>query len=187
MDLCCGTGDLSLWLSRLSKPETSIYALDYSQPMLDVAIAKAAKVHRGAAVAFVQGDVADLPFPDGYFDCIGISFAFRNLTYKNPMTQKYLSEIVRVLKPEGKFVIVESSQPPNRVIRKLHHLYLRWFVRRIGYLISKNRPAYAYLAESARNFYTAEELADLLVKAGFKEVSIKRLFFGACAIHIAMK
>jgi demethylmenaquinone methyltransferase/2-methoxy-6-polyprenyl-1,4-benzoquinol methylase len=131
--------------------------------------------------------VSNLPFPNGHFDSIGISFAFRNLTYKNPKTQNYLEEVVRVLKPGGEFVIVESSQPPNRVIRKIVHLYLRLFVYRVGYWISKNKPAYRYLSESARHFYTAGELADLLMNVGFKQVSVKQLLFGAAAIHLAVK
>jgi demethylmenaquinone methyltransferase/2-methoxy-6-polyprenyl-1,4-benzoquinol methylase len=94
---------------------------------------------------------------------------------------------VRVLKKGGRFVIVESSQPPNKLIRKLDHLYLRTFVRRMGTLLSKNKAAYDYLTQSAGKFYTAEELADLLVKAGFSAVSVKRLLFGATAIHVAVK
>ncbi len=187
LDLCCGTGDLAIWLARLARPGTTVSGLDYSQPMLECAIGKAGAKKLLTTVTFIHGDVSSLPFPDNHFDTIGISFAFRNLTFRNPLTEKYLSEVVRVLKPGGRFVIVESSQPPNRFIRLIHHLYLRGFVRNIGYCISKNRPAYNYLAESALRFYTAEELADLLTGSGFRQIEFKRLFFGACAIHIATK
>ncbi len=187
MDLCCGTGDLSMWLARLALTGTEIIGLDYSLPMLARAKEKAKRFPLHTNVNFIHGDVGDLPFPDGYFDSIGISFAFRNLTYKNPKTQRYLAEVVRVLKPGGEFVIVESSQPPNSLIRKLVHIYLRLFVYRVGSWISKNRPAYKYLSESARHFYTAGELADLLMNAGFKQVTAKRLLFGAAAIHTATK
>ncbi|MDO9334399.1 MAG: ubiquinone/menaquinone biosynthesis methyltransferase [Dehalococcoidales bacterium] len=187
MDLCCGTGDLSVWLARLALTGTEIIGLDYSLPMLARAKEKAKRFPLHTNVNFIHGDVGDLPFPDGHFDSIGISFAFRNLTYKNPKTQRYLAEVVRVLKPGGEFVIVESSQPPNSLIRKLVHIYLRLFVYRVGSWISKNRPAYKYLSESARHFYTAGELADLLMNAGFKQVTAKRLLFGAAAIHTATK
>jgi len=90
-----------------------------------------------------------------------------------------LAEIVRVLKKGGHFVIVESSQPPNKLIRKLDRFYLRTFVRWMGIFLSENKAAYNYLTESASKFYTAEELADLLVKAGFGAVSVKRMMFGA--------
>jgi demethylmenaquinone methyltransferase/2-methoxy-6-polyprenyl-1,4-benzoquinol methylase len=155
--------------------------------MLEKAQEKASHLRLNAELSFIHGDVGDLPFPDAYFDCIGISFAFRNLTYKNPNTPRYLSEIVRVLKKGGRFVIVESSQPPNKLIRKLDHLYLRTFVRWLGTFLSKNKAAYNYLTESSSNFYTAEELSDLLVKAGFSKVTVKRLLFGATAIHVAVK
>jgi demethylmenaquinone methyltransferase/2-methoxy-6-polyprenyl-1,4-benzoquinol methylase len=187
LDLCCGTGDLAIRLAQLADSSSKVIGLDYSQPMLEIAKEKASHLQLKTELNFLHGDVNDLPFPNEYFDCIGISFAFRNLTYKNPNTPRYLSEIVRVLKKGGRFVIVESSQPPNLLIRKLDHLYLRTFVRWMGTLISKNKPAYIYLTESARNYYTAEELGDLLVHAGFSKVSVKRLLFGATVIHVAVK
>jgi len=187
LDLCCGTGDLALCLANLAQPSTEIIGIDYSLPMLSKAREKAAAISQKTKLQFVHGDVGDLPFPNGFFDSIGISFAFRNLTYKNPKTQKYLAEVVRVLKPGGEFVIVESSQPRNKLVRTITHAYLRMFVYRLGSWISKNRPAYKYLSESARNFYTAEELSDLLVNAGFKSAEFKGLFFGAAAIHRAVK
>jgi demethylmenaquinone methyltransferase/2-methoxy-6-polyprenyl-1,4-benzoquinol methylase len=187
LDLCCGTGDLAISLAQMANSPTKIIGLDYSQPMLDKAAEKANRLILKTKIDFVHGDVTDLPFPDNNFDCIGISFAFRNLTYKNPNTTRYLSEIFRVIKKGGRFVIVESSQPPNRFIRKLDHIYLRTFVRWMGTFISKNKPAYVYLTESARKFYTAEELSDLLAQTGFSKVSIKRLLLGATAIHVAVK
>jgi demethylmenaquinone methyltransferase / 2-methoxy-6-polyprenyl-1,4-benzoquinol methylase len=187
MDLCCGTGDLAVWLARLAPAGTEVVGLDYSLPMLARAKEKVARFPLKTNLNFIHGDVGDLPFPDRHFDSIGISFAFRNLTYNNPKTQYYLVEVVRVLKPGGEFVIVESSQPPNSLIRKIVHIYLRLFVYRVGYWISKNKPAYRYLSESARHFYTAGELADLLMNVGFKQVTVKRLLFGAAAIHLAVK
>jgi demethylmenaquinone methyltransferase/2-methoxy-6-polyprenyl-1,4-benzoquinol methylase len=187
LDLCCGTGDLAIRLVQLADSSTKVFGLDYSLPMLEMAKEKTNHLLLKTELNYLHGDVTDLPFPDGYFDCIGISFAFRNLTYKNPKTERYLSEIVRVLKNDGRFVIVESSQPPNRFIRKLDHLYLRTFVRWMGTFLSKNKPAYIYLTESARNFYTAEELSDLLAQTGFSKVYVKRLLFGATAIHVAVK
>jgi demethylmenaquinone methyltransferase / 2-methoxy-6-polyprenyl-1,4-benzoquinol methylase len=187
LDLCCGTGDLSVDLARLAPSTAKVTGLDYSETMLEKAKEKAAQAELKAELNFVHGDVGDLPFPNEYFDSIGISFAFRNLTYNNPNTPKYLSEIVRVLKNGGQFVVVESSQPPNKLFRTLDHFYLRTFVRSMGTIISKNREAYFYLTDSASKFYTAEELSDLLVRAGFSAVSIKRMMFGATAIHVAVK
>ncbi len=187
LDLCCGTGDLAIRLAQLADHSTKVVGLDYSPTMLEKAKEKAEHKMLKSELNFMLGDVNDLPFPNEYFNCIGISFAFRNLTYKNPNTTRYLSEIVRVLKNGGQFIIVESSQPTNKFIRKIDHLYLRTFVRWTGTFLSKNKTAYNYLTESARNFYTAEELSGLLTRAGFKRVSVKRLLFGATAIHVAVK
>ncbi|MFC1953740.1 ubiquinone/menaquinone biosynthesis methyltransferase, partial [Chloroflexota bacterium] len=175
LDLCCGTGDLAIQISRLSKGEPEIIGLDYSQPMLDIANEKAKLLNRKPS--FVSGDAASLPFPDDYFDCVGISFAFRNLTYKNPLASQYVSEVKRVLKPNGRFVIIESSQPNGKVLRTLFHLYLYWFVFKVGALVSGNKGAYRYLAESATRFYTPLEIRQMLITAGFSDVSFRPFLF----------
>jgi len=187
LDLCCGTGDLAINLARLAGNDVELSGVDYSQPMLEIAIKKTERLAKGKRISFIYADAANLPFPEGHFDCIGISFAFRNLTYKNPWTQHYLAEMLRVLSPDGRFIIVESGQPNAKLIRKLFHLYLRWFVPRLVYLLHGNRGAYYYLAESAARFYTSEELRGLLVTAGFRQVSFYPLFFGATAIYVAVK
>ncbi len=187
LDLCCGTGDLATNIARLVTKDVAITGLDYSQPMLEIAARKAELLAENKNISFTHGDAAALPFPDGYFDCTGISFAFRNLTYKNPLARRHLAEISRVLRPGGRCVIVETSQPRQRVMRKLFHLYLRWFVFTAGYLLSGNRGAYHYLAESAARFYTPEELKKLLTTAGFRQVSFRPLFLGVASICVAVK
>ena len=186
IDICCGTGDLAITIARMAPHLPEIIGTDYSQPMLEIAETKASSF-KTQNIRFINSDVAHLPFADNYFDCIGISFAFRNLTYKNPLTPTYMNEILRVLKPGGRFVIVESSQPESPFIRFLDHLYLRLWVFPTGYLISGNRGAYHYLAESARNFYSAGEMQGFLLKSGFKQAAAKMLFFGAAAIYSAVK
>ncbi len=187
LDLCCGTGDLAVSLARLAVDDVAVVGIDYSQPMLDRAARKAEQLGDGRRPSFTCGDAANLPFPEGYFDCVGISFALRNLTYANPLAQRYLAETLRVLSDGGRFVIVETSQPRLRLVRQLYHLYLRQFVFRLGYLISGNRSAYRYLAESAARFYTPDELGKTLLAAGFRRVSCRRLFLGAVSIHVAVK
>lgn len=187
LDICCGTGDLAITIAKLAQYSTEITGADYSQPMLEIAAAKAQSLSEGKNIRFINADVAHLPFADGYFDCIGISFAFRNLTYKNPNTQSYLHEILRVLKPGGRFVIIESCQPQSSFIRFFDHLYLRCWVFPSGYLLSGNTGAYRYLAESALHFYSSEEMQQFLLKAGFKQATAERLFFGAAAIYTALK
>jgi len=187
LDLCCGTGDLAINLASLADSNVELIGIDYSQPMLEIATKKAELLARRRNISFTCGDAANLPFPDGYFDCVGISFAFRNLTYKNPLIRCHIAEVLRVLSAGGRFVIVESSQPRAKLIRKLYHLYLRWLVSRVGYLLSGNKGAYYYLAESAARFYTPEELKEMLTTVGFRQVSFRPLFLGAIGIHTAVK
>jgi demethylmenaquinone methyltransferase/2-methoxy-6-polyprenyl-1,4-benzoquinol methylase len=185
LDLCCGTGDLAIDIANLADRSVEVTGIDYSEPMLSIANSKA--LASNTDINFIYGDAASLPFTHGHFECVGISFAFRNLTYKNPLTKSYLSEVYRVLAPGGKFVIVETSQPESRLIRMMFHLYLRCFVANAGYWLSGNKSAYRYLAESARRFYKTEEVKDLLLSSGFREFSFSPLLLGAAAIYVAVK
>ena len=187
LDLGCGTGDLTISLARLADEGTEITGLDYSQPMLERARKKAARAGVGGRIKFVHGEATRLPFDDGTLDCVGISFAFRNLTYKTPLCQPHLAEVKRVLKPGGRYVIVESSQPDNRVIRALFHLYMRAVAGPLGTIISANRGAYRYLVESMIRFYTPAEVKEMLLKAGFKSISYRPLLLGAVGLHVAIK
>jgi demethylmenaquinone methyltransferase/2-methoxy-6-polyprenyl-1,4-benzoquinol methylase len=187
LDLGCGTGDLAIDIARLAEKGVEIIGLDYSPPMLELARRKAAKAGVGEKVTFLHGDAARLPFPDAYFDVVGISFTFRNLTYKNPLGPLHLAEVMRVLKPGGYYVVVESSQPENGVVRAFFHLYLRAFVRPIGALLSGNQAAYRYLAESAARFYSSSEVREMLMAAGFRYMSYRPLLLGAAGIHVALK
>ncbi|MFH1646212.1 MAG: ubiquinone/menaquinone biosynthesis methyltransferase [Chloroflexota bacterium] len=187
LDLGCGTGDLAVELVRLAEPGVEIIGVDYSQPMLELAAKKVENLALERKISFVYGEAAGLPFPDGDFDCVGISFAFRNMIYRNPLLPEHLAGVLRVLKNGGRFVIVETSQPRASLIRGLYHLYLRWFVYPLGYLLSRNRGAYRYLAESAARFYSPEELKAVLLTAGFSRVFYRPLLLGAVAIHTAVK
>lgn len=185
LDLCCGTGDLAIELLRQSKGSTSVTALDFSQPMLDLAFRKAARAEFD--LTLVRGDAAQLPFSDRYFDTVGIAFAFRNLTWKNPHRAEHLAEMARVIAPGGRLVIVESSQPSSPVIRIGFQGYLRWFVGRAGAALSGTPGAYRYLAESAAGFYTPAEIERLLCDAGFQRVEYRPMLLGAVGIHVAVR
>lgn len=187
LDLGCGTGDLTINIARLAAKDTEITGLDYSQPMLEKAQQKAQQAGASQQVTFIHGEATQLPFPDAHFDCVGISFAFRNLTYKNPLGPPHLAEVIRVLKPGGRYVIVESSQPENIVTRALFHLYLRAFAAPVGQMLSGNKGAYNYLAESARRYYAPKEVREMLLAAGFRDVRYRPLFFGAAGLHVAIK
>jgi demethylmenaquinone methyltransferase/2-methoxy-6-polyprenyl-1,4-benzoquinol methylase len=155
--------------------------------MLDLARSKARPLVLERAILFVQGDAGRLPFAEASFDCIGISFGFRNLTYRNRLRDGYLAEMLRVLHPGGRLVILETSQPDSRLIRGTYRVYLRWIVPWLGSLLSGQRGAYEYLAQSAAGFFSAEEISDMLTAAGFRQVSFRPLLLGVSGIHVAVR
>ncbi len=185
LDLACGTGDLALRLARRAPRDVGVLAADFSAPMLEVARRKAGSRPPGARVAWALADAAELPFGDRSLDCVAIAFGLRNLTYKNPRSERYLAEIRRVLSPAGRFVAVETSQPPNALLRAAFHLYLSVVVARLGQLVSGQGSAYHYLAHSARHYFSATALAGLLRDSGFAQVEYQPLLGGVAAIHIA--
>jgi demethylmenaquinone methyltransferase/2-methoxy-6-polyprenyl-1,4-benzoquinol methylase len=187
LDLCCGTGDLAVHLARLGKGKIDLTGIDYSRPMLEKAEMKARLAAVADRISFVHGDAAELPFPDDHFDCIGISFSFRNLTYKNRLAKRYLSEVLRVLASGGRFVIVETSQPEPKWMRKAFHFYMLRVVYWLGYLLSHKKAAYRYLAESVSRFYDARQVKEMLLETGFRHVRFRPLFFGSICIHISVK
>jgi len=187
LDLCCGTGDLALQLARHTGPGTEIVGLDYSTGMLELARRKAAGSDQPARLCFTEADAANMDFPDGRFDAVGIAFAFRNLSWRNPLRDRALAEVLRVLRPGGRFVIVETSQPASAIVRAGFHAYLGAVVAPLGGLISGRNGAYHYLAKSARGFYDAEEVTQMLLDAGFEPVQAEPLLGGVAAIHVAAR
>jgi demethylmenaquinone methyltransferase / 2-methoxy-6-polyprenyl-1,4-benzoquinol methylase len=187
LDLGCGTGDLTINIALRAPKDTEISGLDYSLPMLEKARRKAAAAGVDKKINFINGEATKIPFPDEYFDCVGISFAFRNLTYLNPLCELHLGEVNRVLKRGGRYVIVESSQPRNPFVRAMFHLYARGFIRPVGVVLSGERGAYKYLAESMSHYYNPDEVREILLKAGFSRVTYRPLLLGAAGIHIAAK
>jgi demethylmenaquinone methyltransferase / 2-methoxy-6-polyprenyl-1,4-benzoquinol methylase len=186
LDLCCGTGDLSLFLSKYGDPEIQIIGYDFNPEMLNYAKSKAqAKTIKN--ISFTEGDAGEMPFADSSFDAITIGFGFRNLTYDNPDYQRNINEIFRVLKPCGNFFILESGAPKNSFIRFFYTIYLYVFLIPIGSLLSRNYKAYKYLAQSSSKFFTNSQLIELLSKNGYGFVSLKKFFFGAADLFLFSK
>ena len=186
MDLCTGTGDLALHMARRLSGKGKVIAVDYSRPMLDIAGRKYLR-SRSGNISFLEADAAALPFDDCSIDVIGIAFAFRNLTYKNPDCHRFLSEIFRILNKTGRFVILETSQPELKILKWLFHTYLEIVVSSFGGWLSGNKAAYRYLSLSAKNFYNPPEMKQLLLSSGFSAISHNPLMGGIAAITIAKK
>lgn len=183
IDVCTGTGETASYLCRLAKNETKIYAADFSLPMLR----KAKEKPEGGRIKFLLSDVENLPFPDYTFDLITISFATRNINRNQDTLIRIFKEFHRILKVDGYFVNLETSQPSFSIIRKVFHRYVKLFVVPIGSRISDSKSGYAYLANTIPRFYQAEGLTNIMHQAGFKDIRIKKLMFGAAAIHQGAK
>ena len=183
VDMCTGTGEMALYLSRLAPGGTRIRAVDFSPAMM----AEARKKPGALNIEFVPADIRALPFPDKSIDLITMSFATRNVNLSRDVLVESFVELHRVLRRGGRFVNLETSQPPLSVIRKCFHWYVKLFVKRIGSRISRSRIAYVYLSNTIPRFYPADVLADIMCQAGFREVIFRLLLFGVAAIHQAKR
>lgn len=187
MDLCCGTGDLSMDLIKWAKNEQlKVTGYDFNPDMLSIARIKSENKNL-KNTEFIEGDAAQMPFKDGRFDAITIGFGFRNLTFENPARDKHIEEMHRVLKEQGELLILESGVPSNLIVRFFYKLYLYLFLIPLGGLISWNFKAYWYLAHSSSKFYSIVEVKDLLLSKQFSNVESRKFFFGAANLVIATK
>ena len=182
-DLCTGTGETAAYLSRLAPRGTSVHAVDFSLPMM----AEAMKKPEARNIDFVVSDVRALVYPDESLDLVTISFATRNINLNEEILTQTLTEFHRVLKPGGHFINLDTSQPSLWLFRKLYHLYIKLFVKRVGGWISGSYSAYAYLAHTIPRFYPPEELSQVMRRAGFIDVTYRKLLFGIAAIHQGTK
>jgi demethylmenaquinone methyltransferase/2-methoxy-6-polyprenyl-1,4-benzoquinol methylase len=183
IDVCTGTGETASYLCRWAKNGTTVYAADFSFPMLK----KATEKPEASSIKFLLSDVNNLPFPDNTFDLITISFATRNINLSRVTLIRTFKEFHRILRKGGQFINLETSQPSSSFIRKILHKYVKLFVMPIGSRISGSKSGYAYLANTIPRFYAAEELNDIMNQAGFKDIRVKKLMFGVAAIHRGIK
>jgi len=138
-------------------------------------------------ISFTEGDAGEMPFEDGQFDSMGITFGLRNLVYENSNANRHLSEMNRVLRPGGQLVVLESSKPESPLWRVFNNIYLRFFLPYLGGWISGNKKAYQYLASSSKNYYTMEEMGKILEVAGFYMIHSRSLFLGSVMLLVVEK
>jgi len=182
LDIATGTGDLAIMFAEKTKAN-KIVGLDISEGMLNVGRQKVRAKNLQNRVEMVVGDSENLPFNDNTFDAITVSFGVRNFE----TLEKGLAEILRVLKPNGKFVILETSIPEKFPFKQGYQFHANVLLPLIGKLFSKDKKAYGYLSESAANFPYGEKLNNILRKVGFKEVVCKPQTFGVASIYVSSK
>jgi demethylmenaquinone methyltransferase/2-methoxy-6-polyprenyl-1,4-benzoquinol methylase len=181
LDIATGTGDLAILMSQTKADK--IIGLDISAGMLEVGVQKIAAKNLTQTIEMVLGDSENMPFEDDYFDAITVAFGVRN--FEN--LEKGLAEILRVLKPNGTFVILETSVPDKTPYKQGYQLYSNYVLPLIGKLFSKDDVAYGYLSESAAAFPYGEKLNNILRKIGFIEVVALPQTFGVATIYSASK
>jgi demethylmenaquinone methyltransferase / 2-methoxy-6-polyprenyl-1,4-benzoquinol methylase len=174
LDICCGTGDLTIALARGGR--ATVLGSDFCHPMLTAARKKA------PAARLFEADAMHLPVGDAALDLVTVAFGFRNLTNY----EAGLREMRRVLKPGGVAAILEFSQPRNALFARVYHFYSRRILPWIGGMLTGSRDAYQYLPDSIRKFPSAPELAEAMRAAGFREVRFEYLTGGAVALHLGV-
>lgn len=206
LDLCSGTGDLAILLARQiqkNHPHSStdpaldgqsdsqptrrpvlIIALDLNEQMLNIGKSKIARCGLNPYLTSLRGNAEQLPFGDQCFDLVTVGFGIRNLGH----LPRGLAEIHRVLKPHGRLICLEFSQPLSGLIRRLYHFYSFHFLPFIGTAVSGDRTGiYWYLPTSIRQFPDQEGLKRIMLGAGFRKVEYINLTGGIVAIHMGFK
>lgn len=184
LDVACGTGDLAEAFAD-ARP-AKVVGLDFTEPMLDIARRKAERRRRREAVPtpeYIHGDAMSLPFEDQSFDIVSIAFGIRNVS--DPA--RVAREFHRVLRPGGRVVILEFSEPGNAVLRGLNRMYCSYIMPFTATLIAGDRTgAYRYLPRSVQTFLDHTALADLLRENGFGGIQQHSMTFGVCVATVGI-
>ena len=182
LDVATGTGDLAIALTEIKG--VKITGLDISEGMLSVGREKVAKRNLADRITLVQGDSEQLPFADETFDAVTVGFGVRNFED----LEKGLSEIRRVLKPNGRLVVLETSVPEKFPFRQGYRLYTNYVMPLVGKLFSKDRSAYRYLSNSAIHFPYGKKFQEILNKVGYQQTKYyPKTLGGVATIYIANK
>lgn len=181
LDIATGTGDFAIASLKLSP--TEIVGMDISEGMLEVGRQKMKKRGFDSIISMQLGDSEDLPFDDNYFDALTVGFGVRN--YEN--LEKGLSEMLRVLRPEGKAIILEFSKPKKFPVKQYYGFHSKYIIPFFGKRISKDEKAYAYLPESVAAFPEGDDFLAILKEVGYKNVSSQLVSGGIATIYSGVK
>lgn len=181
LDIATGTGDFAI--EALSLHPEKIIGVDISEGMLSFGREKLTRKKLNDKIELRMGDSEKLLFDDNTFDAVIVAFGVRN--FEN--LEKGLRDMLRVLKPGGKVVVLEFSKPTKFPMKQLYNFYFKYILPIIGRLISKDRAAYTYLPESVKAFPDGPLFIDILERVGFKETLCKPLTFGISSIYTGIK
>ncbi len=183
LDLAAGSGDLSLKFAKKVGEHGHVIVTDINEAMLAQGRKRLVDAGIAGNVDYCLVNAEDLPFDDNTFDCISISFGLRNVTHK----ETALASMARCLKPGGRAIILEFSQPTNETFRKFYDTYSFNVIPALGEFIANDRDSYQYLVESIRQHPPQEELKEMMLGAGFDHVHYHNLTGGVVALHIGYK
>ena len=183
LDVCGGTGDLSIMAKRRVGSRGKVVVYDINRAMLEAGRSKAADQQVRRRLRHVQGDAEFISFPDESFDTVMVSFGIRNVTH----LKRAFAEMHRVLKPGGKLLCLEFSKPVNPLFRWLYDFYSFTVMPFLGELLVGNRKGYACLPETIRLFSLPEELSGILEEIGYTKVAYRRLTNGIAVAHTGIR
>jgi demethylmenaquinone methyltransferase / 2-methoxy-6-polyprenyl-1,4-benzoquinol methylase len=182
LDVATGTADVAIMAGKLLKPVT-IIGIDISKGMLDIGKQKVAKLLLNKQIELQEGDSEAINFANNTFDAVTVAFGVRN--FEN--LKKGLCEMLRVLQPGGKLVVLEFSRPKQTLFKGFYNLYMRIVTPGIGQLISKSREAYKYLNDSVQKFPEGNDFLTIMNEVGYTATYFKTLTGGICTIYCGTK
>lgn len=182
LDVATGTADMAIMMARYLHA-LRITGVDISKGMLEIGRQKVQRLQLGGRIDLQTGDSESLQFPDGSFDAITVAFGVRNFEH----LEKGLTEMLRVLKPGGRLVVLEFSQPRTPGIRQFYDLYLRLVAPNVGKMVSSSREAYQYLNDSVKAFPEGAAFTGIMDGCGYIHTRLRRLSLGICSLYIGEK
>lgn len=183
LDVCGGTGDLAILAGRRTGPTGQVVIYDINHAMIQAGRHKIDPFPALSHIGYVQGNAEHITFPDNTFDCAMVGFGIRNVTH---LRQGFL-EMIRVLKPGGRFLCLEFSRPLNPVFRGLYDFYSFNIMPALGQLLVGSAESYACLPETIRMFPLPDELAIMLTGLGLRDVRWKAMTNGISVAHVGVK
>jgi demethylmenaquinone methyltransferase/2-methoxy-6-polyprenyl-1,4-benzoquinol methylase len=182
LDVATGTADVALLTYKMLQPE-KIVGIDISEGMLNIGRKKIADKDLQQIIQLEIGDSEQINYPDNSFDAITVAFGVRN--FEN--LEVGLQNMLRVLKPKGKLVIIECTQPKQTAFKGFYKFYMNFITPSVGKMVAKNKKAYEYLNNSIQAFPEGETFLSIMQKAGFKNTYLKTLSLGLCTIYCGSK